>query len=143
MLDEEHWLRILHPDDRERVLAEEVRTDETGEPFRADYRVIAADGRVVWVRDQATLVRDEGGQPLYWLGVLYVVTDQKRAEEELRESEERFRATFEQAAVGVAHVSLEGRWLRVNRKLLEIVGYSGEELLQKTFQDIWSSSSRG
>ena len=55
---------------------------------------------------------------------------------ELKENEERFRATFEQAAVGIAHVALDGRWLRVNQKLCDIVGYSKEELLQKTFQDI-------
>ena len=55
---------------------------------------------------------------------------------ELQENEERFRATFEQAAVGIAHVAPDGRWLRVNQKLCEIVGYSRQELLQKTFQDI-------
>jgi PAS domain S-box-containing protein len=65
MIDEEHWLRTIHPEDGERVLAEEARTDETGEPFGVEYRVIAGDSRVVWVRDEATLVRDEEGQPLY------------------------------------------------------------------------------
>jgi PAS domain S-box-containing protein len=59
-----------------------------------------------------------------------------RAEQALRESEERFRATFDQAAVGVAHIGLDGSWLRVNQKLCEIVGYTREELLQRTFQDI-------
>lgn len=58
------------------------------------------------------------------------------AEAALRESEERFRATFEQAAVGIAHVALDGRWLRVNQRLSEIVGYSHEELLALTFQEI-------
>lgn len=58
------------------------------------------------------------------------------AERALRDSEERFRATFEQAAVGVAHVSPAGRWLRVNQKLCDIVGYSREDLLSKTFHDI-------
>ena len=55
---------------------------------------------------------------------------------ELQENEERFRATFEQAAVGIAHVAPNGRWLWVNQKLCDIVGYSKVELLQKTFQDI-------
>ncbi|MDQ3589251.1 MAG: PAS domain S-box protein [Actinomycetota bacterium] len=64
------------------------------------------------------------------------ITERKRAEEALKESEERFRATFHQAAVGVAHVGLDGRWLRVNERLSEIVGYPREELLNKTFQDI-------
>jgi PAS domain S-box-containing protein len=55
---------------------------------------------------------------------------------DLRESEERFRATFEQAAIGVAHVGPDGRWLRVNDKLCEITGYDREELSGMTFQDI-------
>ncbi len=59
-----------------------------------------------------------------------------RADRDRRLAEERFRATFEQAAVGVALLSPEGRWLRVNRKLCDIVGYPPAELLQKTFQDI-------
>src|ERR687889_1701768 len=54
IIDEEHWLRTVHPEDRERVLAEEARTDQTGEHFRMEYRVNAGDGRVVWVRDEAT-----------------------------------------------------------------------------------------
>jgi PAS domain S-box-containing protein len=91
MIDEEHWLRILHPEDRERVLAEEARTDETGEPFKMEYRVIAGDGRVVWVRDEATLVRDEDGEPLYWLGVQYDVTEQKRKAQERERIEQELR----------------------------------------------------
>jgi PAS domain S-box-containing protein len=128
ILDEEHWLRMLHPDDRERVLAEELRTDQTGEPYRIEYRLIARDGRVVWVHDEATLVRDEEGNALYWLGVQYDITEQKRAEEESRKSEERFRATFEQAAVGIVQVGLDGQWLRFNDKFCDIVGYDREEL---------------
>ena len=91
MIDEEHWLRTVHPEDRERVLAEEARTDESGEPFRMEYRVIAGDGRVVWVRDEATLVRDEEGHPLYWLGVQYDVTEQKREAQERERIEQELR----------------------------------------------------
>ena len=58
------------------------------------------------------------------------------ADQALRESELRFRSTFENAAVGMAHVASDGTWLRVNRRLSEIVGYTPEELLQRTFQDI-------
>ncbi|MBI3409510.1 MAG: PAS domain S-box protein [Planctomycetes bacterium] len=64
------------------------------------------------------------------------ITGRKRAEGDLGESEERFRATFAQAAVGIAHVAPDGRWLRVNDKLCAIVGYSQEELRERTFQDI-------
>jgi PAS domain S-box-containing protein len=91
MIDEEHWLRTLHPEDRERVLVEEARTDQTGEPFKVEYRVIAGDGRVVWVRDEATLVRDEEGHPLYWLGVRYDVTEQKREAQQRERIEQELR----------------------------------------------------
>lgn len=66
----------------------------------------------------------------------WLIGERRRSGEKLRESEERFEATFEQAAVGIAMVAPDGRWLRVNRKLCEIVGYSHDELLTKTFQDI-------
>src|SRR5215213_5707173 len=62
IVDEEHWLKTLHPEDRERGLAEEIRTDETGEPYKIEYRLITRDGSVVWVRDEAELVRDGGGR---------------------------------------------------------------------------------
>ena len=71
------------------------------------------------------------------------VTDQKESEAALRESEERFRATFENAAVGIAHVGLDGSWLRVNRRLSEILGYTRDELLARTFQDITHPADLG
>src|SRR5207249_11568816 len=64
------------------------------------------------------------------------VIQRQHADEALRESEQRFRGTFENAAVGIAHVDVAGRFLRVNEKLCDIVGYTREELLAKTFQDI-------
>nr|WP_322654462.1 PAS domain S-box protein [Nostoc sp. CmiVER01]MDZ8124316.1 PAS domain S-box protein [Nostoc sp. CmiVER01] len=64
------------------------------------------------------------------------ITERQRIEQALRESEQRFRATFHQAAVGIAHVAIDGRWLLVNQKLCNILGYTSEELQLLTFQDI-------
>ena len=76
-------------------------------------------------------------------GILVAAAQSRKAAREregfltaLTESEERFRATFEQAAVGIAHVAPDGRWLRVNSKFCDIVGYSPDELLKRSFQDI-------
>jgi PAS domain S-box-containing protein len=69
-------------------------------------------------------------------GMAIDITEEMRTQAVLEESEERFRATFDQAAVGIAHVGLDGRWLRVNRKFCDIVRYRPDELLALTFQDI-------
>lgn len=84
LADPDMWVKLLHPEDRERALAENARTNKTGEPFALEYRLIARDGRVVWVRDVAVLVRDETGQPQFWHGVMLDITERKRAEEQLR-----------------------------------------------------------
>ncbi|MGA2233398.1 MAG: PAS domain S-box protein, partial [Tepidisphaeraceae bacterium] len=76
----------------------------------------------------------EGGR-CYTVALARDITDRKQAEAAIRESESRFRGTFENAAVGIAHCDFSGRYLRVNQKYCDILGYSREELLCKTFQD--------
>jgi PAS domain S-box-containing protein len=78
----------------------------------------------------------QGGTVLYSCRDISDLTDLKRTQETLRESEERFRATFEQAAVGISHCDLNGQFLRVNQKFCEIIGYTQEELITGTFRDI-------
>jgi PAS domain S-box-containing protein len=136
-IDDEFLIGMLHPDDRERFLAEDRRTDETGEPFRIEYRQFAKDGRMVWVRDEAVLVRDEGGRPLYWLGVQYDITEQKRVEEALKESEELYRTVVEQAAENIFLVDVETkRVLEANAALRRSLGYEPEEFKDMTLYDI-------
>jgi PAS domain S-box-containing protein len=83
------WVKLLHPDDRQRMLAESARTNATGESFKVEYRLVGRGGQTVWVRDEAVLVRDAAGRPQYWQGILFDITDRKRAEVVLRESEAR------------------------------------------------------
>ncbi len=71
-----------------------------------------------------------------WVGTSTAITERQQLEDELRASEQRFRITFEQTAVGLAHVALDGRWILVNRKLCDIVGYTCEELLERTFHSV-------
>jgi PAS domain S-box-containing protein len=74
----------------------------------------------------------EEGLSVFWRDI----SDKKQAEKALRESEQRFRATFDQAAVGIAHVNLEGQFLRINQKFCSLVGYTHDEMLVRTLQDI-------
>jgi PAS domain S-box-containing protein len=75
------------------------------------------------------------GHP-YVVALVRDIGARRQAEQALRANEVRARATFEQAAVGIAEVAPDGRWMRVNQRLCDIVGYSREELLSTTFQDI-------
>jgi diguanylate cyclase (GGDEF)-like protein/PAS domain S-box-containing protein len=74
---------FLHPADRERVLAEEAYSGATGEPLRSEFRMIARDGRPVWIRDEAHLVEDDAGRPLLWQGLMSDITELKKAEEQV------------------------------------------------------------
>jgi PAS domain S-box-containing protein len=75
------WPELLHPEDRERIVARSRASEATGEPFDEEYRLIARDGRVVWVHDQAVLIRDEEGAPKFWQGVWVDLSAQERAVE--------------------------------------------------------------
>jgi PAS domain S-box-containing protein len=83
------WKKILHPGDRERVLAEDRRVELTGDPWRMEYRSIAKDGRVVWLRDHAVLVHGGPGEPSLWHGFVIDITEQKLAEQAMRQALER------------------------------------------------------
>jgi PAS domain S-box-containing protein len=125
------WVRLIHPDDRERVLAEDARTDETGEQFSAEYRLLTRDGSMVWVRDEATLVSDEDGRPLCWQGVLTDVTDRKQAEEALKESERRYADLLSSTRAFVYRCLNEPGWPNefASAYALELTGYAPEKLL--------------
>ena len=103
------WEQILHPDDRERVLAAQRRFYETGEPFRIEYRMIHRDGSVVWVHDQPVVVRDESGIPLYVQGFWVDITERKRVEEELRQARAEAEAATQAKSAFLATMSHEIR----------------------------------
>ena len=77
--------RLLHPDDRARVLAAHAHTHETREPLSIEYRLVARDGRVIWLRDEGVIVLDDHGKPLYLQGYLLDITREREAEQQLRQ----------------------------------------------------------
>ena len=126
------WMALVHPDDRDRLGRVVEQTVKAGSGFREPFRVLGKHGETLWILGHARVFRDPDGS-VRLLGLNIDVTDWVDA---LADSETRFSATFEQAAVGIAHVGLDGTWLNVNRRCLEIVGYPKEELLKLTFADI-------
>jgi diguanylate cyclase (GGDEF)-like protein/PAS domain S-box-containing protein len=128
---------ITHPDDLDADL-ELVRQVLAGErrSYRLEKRYVRADGQEAWVVLSVSLVRDEEGAPLYFVSQMEDVTERRRSQDALLEAEDRFRSAFEEAPIGMAMTAVDGRFLRVNRALCEIIGYSREQLEATNFRSI-------
>jgi diguanylate cyclase (GGDEF)-like protein/PAS domain S-box-containing protein len=104
--DHSFFATVLHPDDRERVLAGFAAMQESGDAFDCEYRVIARDGREVWVHDAAVVVRDEAGVPRHTQGYMLDITERKRAAEALGRSQARLREQMEKVEHQALHDGL-------------------------------------
>ena len=135
-LTHEELHKRTHPDDRERMQASIRDALERTHAWDTEYRVLWPDGSVHWLHSKGAVFLDASGRPVRSTGVILDITEGKRAEAALRESEQRFRVTFFQAAVGIAQSGLDGQWLLVNDRFCQILGYSQTELRGKTFLDI-------
>jgi PAS domain S-box-containing protein len=111
------------------ILKGEVITNE-------DAEILRGDGKRATLRLCSGPVRDRNGKIIAGVLICQDVTEQITIQNDLKKNEAELQAIFNQAAVGLANVGLDGRWLKVNPKLCEITGYSYEELLSKAFQDI-------
>ena len=134
---EESFINRLHPDDVARVQAARTKHFERLGPYHVEARLRAKAGDYKWfyIRGQADC--NHLGEPVRMTGTISDITARKLAEQALEESEARFRAVFEQAAVGIAVIeTATGRYLSVNRRLCEINRRSEEEMLDLTFMDV-------
>jgi PAS domain S-box-containing protein len=131
------WEPILHPEDRERTVRAWRKAVESGMPFQVEHRILQQDGRYSWYLSRARLVTDAQGKGSRWYGTATNIDAQKETERALRESEQKYRAMFELSTVGQAELDLSsGRYLSVNARFCEITGYTVEELLQMTYEDV-------
>ena len=130
------WRARLHPDDSGRVLRLIRSMNQPGRQYECEYRLITAEGNEVHVRDLRTVVETHAGHVAGMRGVLVDISAYKASEAALEDSEARFRGAFEQAAVGVALCSVSGRYLRVNQRYCEIVGYEASDLLLRDFREL-------
>ncbi len=136
-LTKRNFQDIIHPDDVSEALTylSHLLT-KIHSNISIETRVICEDNTIRWVNLTMSLVWESTKFPKYFIGIIQDINDRFIAEEALWDSEERFRAIFEQAAVGMSICNLDGGFFRVNQKFCEIVGYSHFELLQRTFYDI-------
>jgi PAS domain S-box-containing protein len=123
------WSRHIHPDDVDRVMEVGLRSSKSGEPYSQEYRMIAADGRIVWFHDRAVLLRDAKRTPVMWQGVMIDVTEQKEAEGNLRAAQERYRALVEHLPAVVYLQGPDGRAadFYISPRSERVFGYAPEE----------------
>ncbi len=133
----DRFFALLHPDDRERMRAASARVAAGAPPEPLDVRVLLPDGRqrVIHVEGETTI--GERGQVVRMQGTLQDITERCALEDRLRESEARYASTVELAAVGIAHVDKEGRFVWFNQRFRDMLGYSSEELRKLT---VWQVS---
>jgi len=136
---------ICHPDDAEEtrrdisklsVMAAPALSSRTFQQFSAERRYIHATGRLVWCSLSASAVFDEVGHLAFIFAHFVDITDRKETERSLVSSEQRWKSIFDLAPVGLAELSTDGRFIRVNPAVCDILGYSAEELISMTTADI-------
>ncbi|MGG6238922.1 PAS domain S-box protein [Nodosilinea sp. AN01ver1] len=138
----EVWTERVHPDDLptiDRLVKEAIANQ--GE-LAGQYRLRWPDNTWRWVSAYGRVVDVKDGRSQRMVGVLQDITAAKQAELDLRASERRFRAVFEQAAVGMARLDWEGHWIQVNQKFCDILGYRPEEIIDRSFQSITYEGDR-
>ncbi len=134
--DAENFWRRVHPEDL-RVVKQGLETVfESGRDWRAEFRVLRADGALRWLVGVGRLYRDPDGAPRAMHGVNYDITDQKEAEAALRESEKRYRLLHETQRDGFVRVAMDGRVLEVNEIFCQMLGYTADELLGRTYLEL-------
>lgn len=132
------WDDLVHPDDVDRMNAEIQSHWAAGRnEYRQEYRLRCADGRHVWIDDRTSITRDASGEIASISGILLDITAQKEAQAALREQGEVQRLFYDLPFIGMG-ISAPGtkRWLQVNDRMCEILGYSRDELLGTPWTDI-------
>jgi PAS domain S-box-containing protein len=116
--------------------------EEDGLVERFEYQVVRKDDTRIWLSENARTVRDETGQVLFYEGAVEDVTERKRAEEALRESEARYRELFEDAPIAYHEVDTEGIVRRVNQAECNLLGYPASEILGKHIWEFLAPEER-
>jgi PAS domain S-box-containing protein len=137
----EWWLGQLHDEDRARAAGSIAQTLTDGSS-RNEYRLRHKDGRYLWVEDQQRLVRDENEKPVEIVGVWTDITDRKRAEDELRETERRFREMLDNLELISIMLDREGRLVYCNDYFLRLSGWSREEVMGADWFDAFIAPER-
>jgi len=143
LTDSSLWDSMIFDEDRDRIAKAYRASHDNSQPFNEEYRIVRRDGRVIWIKENTNLIRNEHNEPLYWQGILLDITREKESQAAIQESEERFRRVFHASPIATCVVTLlEGRFIDANHAFLELTGASLEDLVGRTSVELgyWGSS---
>ncbi|MDI5948981.1 PAS domain S-box protein [Flavobacterium yafengii] len=128
---------FVHPEDR-KAYFEAIEEAINGEIYNwsDEYRYLKSDGTYAYVNDKAIIIRNDEGKAVRMIGAMQDITIEKKLTDQLQQSEEQFKGAFENSAVGMALVNIEGYYIEVNERLCEMLGYSSQEMKFLKFQEI-------
>jgi diguanylate cyclase (GGDEF)-like protein/PAS domain S-box-containing protein len=132
----ELWYDLVHPDDRDRVIAEAARVFREGREYECEFRMIAADGRVVHVWERDTIIRDDAGEPLFTQGVVVDITPLRGAEDALRDGRDRAQTHLDVAGTIIVALDRDGRVVLLNRTGHDLLRYLDGELVGRDWFDV-------
>jgi PAS domain S-box-containing protein len=126
----------VHPEDLPHIIEIFTQSIASGSPYKIEERLRRSDGVYRWFQNNGFPLREANGQIVGWCVLLTDIDDRKHAEYELHKSEERWRAVFENSAIGVALTDLRGRFLATNSAFQKMLGYTEEEIGRLTFLEL-------
>lgn len=133
------WPRLLHPDDRDRVLDELYHCQTSGEPFRSEYRFLDREERMIWVHDEALVVRGRYGEADYLQGLMWDITEHKQAELAQQASEAKLRAIFAAMTDVILVLDEQGRYLEIAPTNPALLYRPAQNLFGRTLHEIFPS----
>lgn len=129
-----NWLKLIHPEDQSKISQTWKTATDQQLSFQAEFRFLHANGEVTWVNAQANPLKDDN--TVTYAGTISEISERIKEQEVSRENAERFTNAFEYASIGMALISIEGGWIKVNQSVCDLLGYTKSELMQLTFQQI-------
>jgi two-component system, cell cycle sensor histidine kinase and response regulator CckA len=132
----EAHLELLHPDDRARVARVVEAAVAALRPWSVDFRIVRPDGTLGMIHGRGEVVAGADGRAAVVHGTCQDVTDRRRVEDALRATEQLFRRAFDDAPIGMALIDLDGRWLRLNPALTQMLGRDEDELRVTRLDDL-------
>jgi PAS domain S-box-containing protein len=141
VIDRQLFLARIHPEDRDRVAAAHARALEGGPPCTIEYRIVRPNGEIRWGHSEGFVEFGEPQKPLRMVGVIQDITERRRATEDLRASEQRYRRIVETTSEGIWVIDAQSKTTFMNLRMAEMLGYTVEEASKRALRDFMDADA--